>query len=193
MDWGNLLLPHDYPYYWPVYIGSQVKVTNLKNLPKLKFLILKKTLDPTNLLKLLDKMCKYEKDPASIVEDTEQKRFCPHTNRRTDGQTDKVKPVYPPSTWLSEGYKVQWLWSGLAVYFLNQSKCWRMTDSCTDPCNAGAAYHWNAGHIVIFWIWIYNVYCWHWIWIYDVYDVYDLIYNVYAWYLNTYCVWLYLN
>ena len=47
-------------------------------------------------------MCKYEMDPASIVEDTEQTRFCPQTDRRT---ADKVKPVYPPSTSLSEGYK----------------------------------------------------------------------------------------
>ena len=50
----------------------------------------------THLLKLLDKMCKYEMDLASIVEDTEQTRFCP--------QTDKVKPVYRSSTSLSEGY-----------------------------------------------------------------------------------------
>ena len=32
-------------------------------------------------------MCKYEMDPASIVEDTERTRFCPQTDRRT-GQTD---------------------------------------------------------------------------------------------------------
>ena len=45
-------------------------------------------------------MCKYEMDPMSIAEDTEQTRFCPQTDGRTDGrtdgQTDKVKPVYPP-------------------------------------------------------------------------------------------------
>ena len=39
---------------------------------------------------------KYEIDPTSIVEDTEWTRFCPQTDRRTDRQTDKVKPVYPP-------------------------------------------------------------------------------------------------
>ena len=43
-------------------------------------------------MKLLDKMCKYEMDTASIAKDT----ILP-----TDGQTDKVKPVYPPS--LSRG------------------------------------------------------------------------------------------
>ena len=43
------------------------------------FLILKRALHATHLLKLLDKMCKYEMDPMSIVEDTDG---------RTDGQTD---------------------------------------------------------------------------------------------------------
>ena len=28
-------------------------------------------------------MCKYEMDPASIVEDTEQTPFCPQTDRQT--------------------------------------------------------------------------------------------------------------
>ena len=56
-------------------------------------------------MKFLDKMCKYAKDPATIVEDTGWTRFCPQTDRRTDGQmdgqtdmwtdgqVDKVKPV----------------------------------------------------------------------------------------------------
>ena len=35
-------------------------------------------------------MCKCEMDPMSIIEDTEQTRFCPQTDRRTD----KVKPVH---------------------------------------------------------------------------------------------------
>ena len=60
-------------------------------------------LHTTHLLKLLDKMCKYEMDPMSIVEDTERTRFCPQRDRRMDGQTDKVKPVYPLSTLLKQG------------------------------------------------------------------------------------------
>ena len=40
--------------------------------------------------KLLNKMCKYEIDPASIVEVTER------TDGRTDRRTDDMKPVYPP-------------------------------------------------------------------------------------------------
>ena len=45
---------------------------------------------------MFNKMCKYETDPTSIVKDTEQTRFCTQMDRRTDGQKDKVKPVYPP-------------------------------------------------------------------------------------------------
>ena len=48
--------------------------------------ILKQTLHATHFLKLLDKICKYERDPMSIVEDTERTRFCPQTDRRIDGQ-----------------------------------------------------------------------------------------------------------
>ena len=39
----------------------------------------------------------------SIVEDTERTRFCPQTDRRTDGQTDKVIPVYPPINFVEAG------------------------------------------------------------------------------------------
>ena len=52
------------------------------------FKIFQETQHATHLLKLVDKMCKYEMDPTSIVEDTERTRFCPQTDRRTDGQTD---------------------------------------------------------------------------------------------------------
>ena len=50
-----------------------------------------------NFLKLLDKMCKYEMDPASIVEDTERTRFCP----QTDGRRETSIP--PLSTSLKQG------------------------------------------------------------------------------------------
>ena len=68
-----------------------------------QFIILKQTLHATHLLNLLDKMCKYEMDPTSIVEDTELTRFCPQTDRRTYGQTDKVKPLYPPFNFVEAG------------------------------------------------------------------------------------------
>ena len=39
-------------------------------------------------------MCKYEMDPMSIVEDTERTRFCPQTDRRTDGQGETSIPPF---------------------------------------------------------------------------------------------------
>ena len=65
----------------------KVNVKNLKNLPKLQvYDFWKKTfVRYTHSLKLLDSMCKYEMDQASSVHDTERTRFCPQTDRRTDG------------------------------------------------------------------------------------------------------------
>ena len=50
---------------------------------------------------LFDKMCKYEMDPANIMEDTEQTRFCPQTDEQTDGRT----------TW-NQYIRFQLHWSG---------------------------------------------------------------------------------
>ena len=127
-QWLPILLSSSYwipsPNYLVVHIGSWAHTIEQFILdPKSKqdsqsykskefaktyiFLILKTTLHTTHLLKLLDKVCKYEMDLASIVEDTEQTWFCPQKDRwtdvRTDGHRDKVKPVYPPSTSLSRG------------------------------------------------------------------------------------------
>ena len=67
---------------------DKVKVINSKKLPKFKLWNFTKTLYATHLPKLLNRMCKYEMDPISIVEVTERTRFCPQTDGRTDGQTD---------------------------------------------------------------------------------------------------------
>ena len=50
--------------------------------------ILWKIWHATHLVKLLDKMSKHIMDLTSIVEDTEQTRFCPQTDKQMDGQTD---------------------------------------------------------------------------------------------------------
>ena len=86
--WGYPPPPHDYPYHWvildPKSKEDNVKVTNLQKFAKISnFWILKWALHATHLLKLLDKMCKYEMDPMSILEDTERTQFCPQTDRRT--------------------------------------------------------------------------------------------------------------
>ena len=76
---------------------DKVKTTNLKKLPKIK--ILPETLHATQLLKLLDKMYKYEKDPIRTVGATEWTQEC-ETDRQTDGGMDGVKPIYPQTTLL---------------------------------------------------------------------------------------------
>ena len=48
-------------------------------------------------------MCKYEMDPASIVEDTERTRFCTQTDGQTDKRTDDVKPVSPLFNFVEAG------------------------------------------------------------------------------------------
>ena len=94
-----------------IHIRSQVKTrqsqsykfkTNAKNL---KFEILHKMLNATRLLKLLDKMYKYEMDSTRTVDATEQTRNAGRTDGRLDRWTDRVKPIYPLTTSLCGGYK----------------------------------------------------------------------------------------
>ena len=92
------------------HIGSQVKRWQSQSYKFKKFAkisILKWALHATHLLKLLDKMCKYEMDPMSIVEDTEWTRFCPQTDRRTRWYH------YTP-------YKLRWSggYNNLKIYWL---------------------------------------------------------------------------
>ena len=90
-SWLTILLSH---------IGSQVKrwqsqIYKLKELANSSnFCILKQTLYVTHLLKLLDKMCKYEMDLTSIVEDTQRTLFSPQTDRQTDGQGETCIPPF---------------------------------------------------------------------------------------------------
>ena len=48
----------------------------------------------TYLLKLLDQMCKYEMDSASIVEDTEQTQTDELMDRQTDGWRETSIPPF---------------------------------------------------------------------------------------------------
>ena len=93
------MITHTIESFW-----SQVKRRQSQSYKSKKFAkILKRALHETHLLKLLDKMCKYEMDLMSIVEDTEWTPFCPQTDRWTEGQTDKVIPVYPPFKFVEGG------------------------------------------------------------------------------------------
>ena len=107
MFWG-----YPTPSWLPIqlsHVGSQVRRRQsqsykFKEFAKMSiFQILKQTLHTTHLLKLLDKMFKYEMDPMSIFEDTERTRFCPHTDRQTDGQTRWNQ--YTPFNFVEQRYK----------------------------------------------------------------------------------------
>ena len=95
----RLMITHTIESYW---IPSQKKTKStlhmFKEFAKISnFSILKQSLHATHLQTLLDKMCKYEMDPTSIVEDTEQTRFCPQRRTRWNQYT-------PLSTSLKQGY-----------------------------------------------------------------------------------------
>ena len=77
-------------------IKKNAKNSNLK--------ILQETLHATHLLKLLDKMYKYEMDSTRTVGATERTRGAGRRGRRTGGRTDGVKPINPPTTSLCRGY-----------------------------------------------------------------------------------------
>ena len=100
------MITHTIDSYWiQSKKKTKVKVAHWKDLSKLLFRILKKSLHTTHLLKLLDKMCKYEMDPASSVEDSERTRFCPQMDRWTDGRTDG------PTRW-NQSTPLQLHWAG---------------------------------------------------------------------------------
>ena len=89
--------PHDYLLS---HIGSQVKRRQSQSYKFQEFAkisncwILKQTLHATHLMKLLDKMCKYEKDRTSILEDIERTRFYPQMDRGTDRQGETSIPSF---------------------------------------------------------------------------------------------------
>ena len=92
--------PHDYPYYWvtldPKSKEDKVKVTTLKNSPKFQFLkfwykhytrhtFSNCLIQYANMKWIRHVLLKIQSGHDSI-------------HKWTDGQTDKVKPVYPLST-----------------------------------------------------------------------------------------------
>ena len=81
-------------------IPSQKKTKSKLQILK-NFEIFQKALHATHLLKLPDKMYKYEMDPTRTVHATEGTRDA----GRTDGRTNWVKPIYPPTTSLCGVYK----------------------------------------------------------------------------------------
>ena len=85
----------------PSQNNTKSKLQILKKLPKLQ--ILQETLHATHLLKLLDKMYKYEMDPTRTVEATERTRDAGQTRdgRGTDGRSETN---IPPNNFVVRGY-----------------------------------------------------------------------------------------
>ena len=91
--------PHDYPYYWVISDTKskedKVKVTNLKNLPKFQKYKFQHNFTPDTPSEVAwsdvqiwngSNMCCWRYRADTIL------------STDTDGQKDKVKPVYPLST-----------------------------------------------------------------------------------------------
>ena len=86
--WGYLPPSHDYPYYWPVHIGSQVKRRQSQSYifewfteTSISLTLKNKRLHTTHLRKMLDKICKYEMEYC--------RRYRADTILSTDGQEDR--------------------------------------------------------------------------------------------------------
>ena len=89
------MITHNIESYCIQVKRRQSQSYKLKKFAKIaNFWISKLPLHATHLLKLLAKMCQYEIDPMSIVENTERTQFCPQTDRRTDGQGDTSIPPF---------------------------------------------------------------------------------------------------
>ena len=73
------------PAFWgyPAAPRLPILLTNLYWIPSQN-----KTNSKLHIQRICQNLCKYELDPASIVEDIERRRFCPQTDRRTDGRAD---------------------------------------------------------------------------------------------------------
>ena len=120
--WGYPPPPHDYPYYEfildPKSNEDKVKVTNLKSLQStvLQSTVLTKDESPlTGSFWSCLIRCANMKWIRQILLKMQSGQDSVH--RRTDGQTDKVKPVYPPFNFVEAGgikmfeFRLRFHWS----------------------------------------------------------------------------------
>ena len=103
--WGYPPPPHDYPYHWvildPKSKEDKVKVTNLKNSPKFQiFEFWNGHYTRHTFLNCLIR-CANKKWIRWVLLKIQSGHDSVH--RRTDGQTDKVIPVYPPINFVEAG------------------------------------------------------------------------------------------
>ena len=114
--WGYPLLPHDYPYYWVVLdpkSKDKVKITNLKNLPELKFFEFWHKLYTRHICCSCLIRCANMKWIRWVLLKIQSGHDSVHrrTDGRTDGQTDgKGETSIPP---------FQLRWSGGIITLLS--------------------------------------------------------------------------
>ena len=118
--WGYPLLPHDYPYYWPVNIGSQVKRRQsqsykFKNLPKLQIFEFWKKLHMWHTWGCLIR-CVNKKLIRRVLQKIQRGHDSGH--RRTDGQGETS---IAPFNFL-DNLKAQW-WRSPGLAYIHNLKC----------------------------------------------------------------------
>ena len=93
--------------------------------PEQKLLIRNENFDDFDLvvelslrIRAINIVLQFEKDWQSDTKDIDWKWFRLRTDRRTDGQTDKVNPVYTPTNFVG-GIIIQY-WLLLRLAFLDQ-------------------------------------------------------------------------
>ena len=122
-----------------IHIGSQVKTRQSQSYKVREFAKISDflILHGTHLLKLLDKMCEYEMDPASIFVDTEQTRLGPQPERWMDIQTDGRSETSIPHLQL-----IEIIYSRLFFIITehwDDVRSWKYIDGLVQDCsNSGA-------------------------------------------------------
>ena len=113
--WGYPPPPHDYSHYWvildPKSKEDKVKVTNLNNLPKFQIVEFSNKLYTWHTFWSCLIRCAKMKWIQWVLLKIQSGHDSVH--RRTDRQTDKVKPVYPPFNFFEA--------EGIIIIYLNQA------------------------------------------------------------------------
>ena len=103
--WGYPTPPHDYPYHWvildPKSKEEKVKVTNLKKSPKFQIVEFRNGHYTRHTFWSCLIRCANTKWIRWVLLKIQSGHDYVH--RRTDGQTDKVIPVYPPINFVEAG------------------------------------------------------------------------------------------
>ena len=131
--WGYPPPPHDYPYHWvildPKSKEDKVKVTNLKNLPIKPYT--RHTFWSCSIRCANIKWVRWVLLKIQSRHDSVHRRTDGWTDRRTERETDKVKPIFPPFNFVEAGGIItslltHWSYISLALFHWYDLCIWRM-------------------------------------------------------------------